>query len=88
MKELNITLNNPTGLHARPAKTLVNLVKQFSAEITVSHQGKTVNGKSLISLLTLGAECGAQILIEVEGVDEEATFNAIKTCIETGLLEG
>ena len=87
MKELNITLNNPTGLHARPAKTFVNLAKEFTAEIAVSHQGKKVNGKSLISLLTLGAENGAQILVEVEGVDEDEAFEAIKACIETGLLE-
>ena len=41
----------------------------------------------MISLLTLGAESGAQIRIEVQGEDEEAAFTALKDCLEQGLLE-
>ena len=60
MKKLEIVIENPTGLHARPAKTFVNIAKKFSSDIVVIHKDKRAKGKSLISLLTLGAETGAQ----------------------------
>lgn len=47
-------LHNPTGLHARPATTFVELAKQFGADIKVRHNSEVANGKSLISLLQLG----------------------------------
>jgi len=87
MKELKIYLSNQSGLHARPAKNFVNMVKEFSAEIAVFYNGKKANGKSLISLLTLGAESGADIRVEIDGEDEEMAFTALKECIEKGLLE-
>ena len=48
MKQLEVTIHNETGLHARPAKTLVNLVKQFKSNITIWHGAKKANAKSLI----------------------------------------
>ena len=87
MKALDINLNNQSGLHARPAKNFVNTAKQFSADVRVFYLDKQANGKSMISLLTLGAESGAQIRIEVQGEDEEAAFTALKDCLEQGLLE-
>lgn len=87
MKALDINLNNQSGLHARPAKNFMNLAKQFSAEINVYYGEKKANGKSMLSLLTLGAESGSQICIEVEGEDEDAAFMALKEGIEQGFLE-
>ena len=78
MKILDVNLTNQSGLHARPAKVFVNLAKQFGAEINVYYEGKKANGKSMISLLTLGAESGAQIHIEVIGEDEDAAFRGIE----------
>jgi len=87
MKKLNIYLSNPSGLHARPAKNFVNIVKQYSAEIALFYDGKKANGKSLISILTLGAESGTCIRVEINGEDEEAAFTSLKECIDKGLLE-
>lgn len=87
MKELKIYLSNPSGLHARPAKNFVNMVKEYSAEIAVFYNEKKANGKSLLSILTLGAESGAHIRVEINGEDEETAFTALKECIEKGLLE-
>jgi len=87
MKTLEIHLNNPTGLHARPAKIFVNCVKGFMSEIIVSYNGKKANGKSLLSLLTLGAESGAAIQVVIEGEDEEMAFNTLLEKIEEGLLK-
>jgi phosphotransferase system HPr (HPr) family protein len=87
MKALDIKLNNQSGLHARPAKNFMIMAKQFAADISVYYMGKKANGKSMISLLTLGAESGAQIRIEVQGEDEEDAFMALKESIEQGFLE-
>ena len=88
MKQLEITINNETGLHARPAKALVNLVKQFKSDIRIYHGEKKANAKSLISVLTLGASRGSQIKIEVSGEDEENAMTQIESAILSGLGEG
>ena len=87
MKKLEITVKNPTGLHARPAKTFVNIAKQFSSDVAVIHNNKRAKGKSLISLLTLGVESGSQIQIEIDGEDEVQALQAIQEAIESGLGE-
>ena len=87
MKQLEITINNETGLHARPAKTLVNLVKQFKSDIVIRHGEKKANAKSLISVLTLGASKGSQLKIEVTGEDEETALTQIESAILSGLGE-
>lgn len=87
MRKLDTEIKNPTGLHARPARVFVDLAQQYDSSITVFHNEKRVNGKSLISLLTLGAECGAHIRVEIEGDDEDQAFEAIKQIIESGLGE-
>jgi len=88
MKQLDVIIQNPTGLHARPAKTFVNIAKQFKADIRVQHGEKKANAKSLISMLTLGAERGSQIRILVDGEDEEAALAEIEAAIASGLGEG
>ena len=88
MKQLEITINNETGLHARPAKTLVNLVKQFKSDIIIWHGEKKANAKSLISVLTLGASKGSQLRIVVNGEDEESALAEIEAAILSGLGEG
>ena len=87
MKKLDLEIKNPTGLHARPAKTFVNLAKQFSSNIAVFHKEKKANGKSLISLLTLGVEKGSKIQIEIDGEDEDLAAAAIQEGVESGLGE-
>ncbi len=88
MKQLDILIQNPTGLHARPAKTFVNIAKGFKANIKVYHDDKMANAKSLISLLTLGVKSGSQIKIEVDGEDEEQALEALESAINIGLGEG
>ena len=51
MQEKNLTLNNPSGLHARPAKDFVQLAKGFEASVTIVKDGNEYNGKSLMKLL-------------------------------------
>lgn len=88
MMRLEITIHNETGLHARPAKTLVNLVKKYKSDVAIWHGDKKANGKSLISVLTLGASKGSQLKIDVNGEDEQSAAAEIEAAIRSGLGEG
>lgn len=88
MQQRKLTIRNPTGLHARPAKIFVNTAKQFKADIRVQHGEKKANAKSLISMLTLGVERGNEILIVVDGEDEAAALETLVAAVENGLGEG
>ncbi|MBP7593296.1 MAG: phosphoenolpyruvate--protein phosphotransferase [Chloroflexi bacterium] len=87
MKEHDLTIHNPTGLHARPAKVFVNTAKQYKSDIRVQHGAKKANAKSLISMLTLGVECGSEIRLIVDGADEEEALAALVTAVADGLGE-
>ncbi len=88
MKQLDIMIQNPTGLHARPAKEFVNHAKKFKSDIRVHHGAKKANAKSLISMLTLGVESGSEIRIVVDGVDEVEAMAALESAVISGLGEG
>jgi phosphotransferase system HPr (HPr) family protein len=88
MKQWSTVVRNPTGLHARPAKIFVNAAKQFKCDIRVQHGAKSANAKSLISMLTLGAERGADIMITVNGEDEETALTTLQDLMASGLGEG
>ena len=87
MKQIDLVIQNPTGLHARPAKVFVNLAKQYKSTVRVQHGEKVANAKSLISMLTLGAETGSQIRILVEGEDEEVALAELEQAVRSGLGE-
>jgi phosphotransferase system HPr (HPr) family protein len=87
MKELDIVIQNPTGLHARPAKIFVKTAKQFKSDIRVQHGEKKANAKSLISMLTLGVETNSEIRIIVDGVDEDEALQTLETAVREGLGE-
>jgi phosphocarrier protein FPr len=84
-KWVDVALTGPAGLHARPATTFVEIAKQFESEIRVRHQAKVANGKSLVSLLKLGADKHASLRIMARGSDEDAALKALVTAVEQGL---
>ena len=85
MKQIELVILNETGLHARPAKVLVNLAKQFKSNISLQHKGKRANAKSMVSVLTLGAVRGSDIIVQAEGVDEEKAIAELEAAILSGL---
>ena len=85
MKQIEIVIQNKTGLHARPAKVLVNLAKQFKSDISLQYKGKRANAKSMVSVLTLGAVNGSDIIVQANGVDEEKAITEIEAAILSGL---
>lgn len=84
---VDLIVRNPTGLHARPATTFASLAKEFQSEVRVRQGDKVVNGKSLASLLKLGAENGSVIRVMAQGPDEAAALKALQEAVESGLGE-
>jgi phosphocarrier protein FPr len=82
---------NEHGLHARPGTMLVNAIKQFNSEITVTNlngSGKAVNGRSLMKVVALGVKKGHRIRITARGEDAAAALSHIGQAIADGLGEG
>ena len=82
MIEKTVQIINKTGLHARPASRFVQEASHYTSEITVSKDGRTVNAKSMISVLSLGANCGAAILIRASGIDEVPAIDGLVALLE------
>ena len=73
--QIEITITNPAGLHARPAAEFVKRAKASSSNITVTANEKTVNAKSMLGILKLGATQGTTISVEVDGDDAAEVFS-------------
>ncbi len=82
---VDVTVQGPHGLHARPATALVDLAKQFKAAIHVRHKDNVADGKSLVSLLKLGAGKNAALRIMAQGEDADAAIAALQNAIAAGL---
>lgn len=77
MSEQTIQIRNKYGLHARPAAEFVKLATQFQCEIWVRKQELEVNGKSIMGMMMLAAECGAEITIRADGDDEKEAIDRL-----------
>lgn len=73
-----IQILNPQGLHARPASVFVKIANKFESEVTVKKSGETVNGKSIMGLMTLAANQGSFLEIEVSGDDAEQAMRELE----------
>ncbi len=69
--EKEITIQNPQGLHARPAAMFVQIASKYDSTITVQKGTEKVNGKSIMGILMLGAQCKSKVKLIVEGEDAE-----------------
>ncbi len=76
MRELNITIINKAGLHARAAAKMVELTSTFSCDVRVGRD-KLVDGKSILALMMLAAVKGTELRIIVDGPDEEQAMLSI-----------
>jgi phosphocarrier protein len=77
MVERTVQILNKNGLHARPAAEIVKLAAKYRSEITISRDGTEVNGKSIMGVMMLAAECGASIQLRADGEDAEQAVDAI-----------
>lgn len=78
---------NPLGLHARPAAQLVRLASTFTSDIMFAKDGMEVNGKSIMGVMMLAAECGSSITIRASGADAEQAVQALLELVARGFGE-
>jgi phosphotransferase system HPr (HPr) family protein len=87
MTTLDLIIEDPVGLHARPVSVLVNAIKEYEAEISMHHNEKKANAKSMLSVLQLGAHCGAQVTMTIDGPESEAAFEALQALFANELKQ-
>ncbi len=80
--EIKLKLLNEEGMHARPAGILVKRVSQYQAKIQLNFNGKSVNAKSLLSIMSLGLTANSEFTASAEGVDAELALNSISEIVQ------
>jgi phosphocarrier protein len=74
MVEQSIVIQNRLGLHARACSVFVKEAAKYASHITLARDGLEVNGKSILGVMMLAAERGAELLLRAEGADEVAAL--------------
>ena len=85
--EAVVTIVNRKGLHARASAKFVKLAESFEAEITVTRDGQTVGGTSIMGLMMLAAGPGSTLHITAQGPEAPEALEALVTLVETGFDE-
>lgn len=87
MIESAITIKNKTGLHARAAAKLVETTTSFTSTVEISNGDKQVDGKSILSVMLLAASPGSELMLKVEGSDENEALQAIIKLVDNNFGE-
>jgi phosphocarrier protein len=75
--ERTVVVVNRLGLHARPAAEFVKTASKFEADIQLYKDSMEVNGKSILGVMTLAAECGSELVLRAQGADAEAAVREL-----------
>jgi phosphocarrier protein HPr len=81
MVERRVTVVNAHGIHARPAAEIVKTAARFTCDIKLEKEGLEVNGKSIMGVMMLAAECGSEVIIRADGADADAAVMALAELI-------
>lgn len=87
MKTQTVDVVNKSGLHARPAATFARAAQRYSATVQLRFNGKTVNAKSTVAVLSAGICCGSKIELIVEGDDEAEALQGLTRLLAEGCGE-
>ena len=86
MKSFEYTITDPVGIHARPAGLLAKLAKPYvETTITITKGDKSVKASQLMKIMSLAAKNGDEVTVTVEGPEEDAAFEAVKSFFEANL---
>ena len=88
MKEFTYVIEDPNGLHARPAGKLATFAKQFASDIRVKTDSKEADGKRLLALMSLGATHGTALTFSISGNDEESACASLEEFCKANLNGG
>lgn len=83
MFQQNVTVKNKTGLHARPAALFVQTANKFKSEVFIEKEGKKVNAKSIMGVMSLAVSQGTPIIISAQGEDEKEAVLKLVELIES-----
>ena len=81
MTEANVTIENKTGIHARPASVFVQTATKFKSKIQLQAKGKTIDAKSILMIMSMGLVKGTDITIVADGPDEAEAVKALKDLV-------
>lgn len=82
MKEIKLLVVDPVGLHARPATVAVNAASKYKSDVKLSFNGKTINMKSIMGVMSLGVPTQSEITITCEGEDEDVAIQSIENILK------
>lgn len=85
MKEFTYKITDEQGIHARPAGLFVKLAAGFTSNITISKEGKEVDAKRILGVMSLGAKKDNEITVKIDGADEEAAKAALEAFLKENL---
>ena len=83
MRSFMYTIKSPVGLHARHAGLLVKEISRYQADVRITRESKTANGRSVLALMGLGVKQGDMIAVSVEGPDEDEAALRLKAFLWT-----
>ena len=75
-------LKNKLGMHARAAASFVRIAQKYGAEILIERNGQTVNGKSILGILTLACPMGGMLTVRAQGADADQALDELEALIE------
>ena len=87
MVEKTVKIINKAGLHTRPAATVVKMAAKYKCDFFISRDGMSINGKSIIGVMTLAAEEGAELVLTFNGDDEDQASKEIIDYFNRGFDE-
>lgn len=81
MTQETITIENKTGIHARPASIFVQTATKFKSKVQIQAKGKTVDAKSILMIMSMGLVKGTEMTIVADGPDEAEAVKALKDLV-------
>ena len=87
MIEKILTVKNRAGIHARPAAIIAQTSNKFKSEITLTRDDATVNAKSIMGVIAMGAGYNTQMTLTVTGPDESEAASVIESLFESKFEE-
>lgn len=85
MKEFKYVIKDELGIHARPAGELVKAAAAFPCTVKIEKDGREVDAKRIMGVMSLGVKCGMEITLKTEGEKEEEAIAALSKFLEENL---
>ncbi len=83
MVQETTTIENKTGIHARPASIFVQTASKFKSKVQIQAKGKTVDAKSILMIMSMGLVKGTEITLIADGPDEAEAVKALKELVDS-----